>query len=383
MILGCPRAKDYEHVRPNAGMVKVMKYDEDLGKWQGKGSPIYGADVNIMAGIRVSMSGDANTMAFIAPGKSDAGPGRVRVFSYVGSDWEQKGESIENSDPKDKHGRAMFMSRDGNNVAIGSPIKTGGGHVRIYRWDDDALAWVQRGGAVPGGGAYHSVGTSVALNTLGEIVAIGEPFNTAKGKTAGRVRVYNWDDDRIKGGKPSPGWALKGQQLDGEEGDTQGFSVHCTGKGNMITIGAPQYKFAADKDHALFNAAVERPLDFDDDENPEEPWFGSFDDEDDEDDAELAASSSLSMLTTDDGRRNMHSVALADVPLVHNRRHSGGGDADGKQYHDPRIRGKDHGPKYLATVGNGRAHVMGCFDCMFLGDITPSENPYLPKKQIK
>merc|ERR1711865_1050470 len=58
----------------------------------------------------------------------------------------------------------------------------------------------------------------------------------AKGKTAGRVRVYRWDETRVKGGHASPGWALKGQELDGEEGDTNGFSVHLTGKGHMIAL---------------------------------------------------------------------------------------------------------------------------------------------------
>jgi len=247
-VLGCPRAKDYTHVRPNAGMVKVMKWLEAEEKWVAKGSPIYGNTTNIMAGIRVSMSGDANTMAFIAPGSDDddPSPGRVRVFNFEDSedgDWVPMGEPIVNWDENDLRGRCMYMSRDGLNVAVGSPTKEGGGHVRIYRWDADGMAWLQRGQPVPGGGSYHSVGTSVAMNTEGEVVAVGSPFNSAKGKTAGRVRVYRWDATRVKGGHPSPGWSMKGQELDGEEGDTNGFSVHLTGKGHMITIGAPQYKW--------------------------------------------------------------------------------------------------------------------------------------------
>ena len=81
-VLGCPRAKDYTHVRPNAGMVKVMKWLEEDEKWVAKGSPIYGNTTNIMAGIRVSMSGDANTMAFIAPGMSDAGTVQTEFLGW-------------------------------------------------------------------------------------------------------------------------------------------------------------------------------------------------------------------------------------------------------------------------------------------------------------
>ena len=188
-------------------MVKVMKFDEDLMKWVGKGNPIYGNATNIMAGIRVSMSGDSNTMAFIAPGTNDHDPtpGRVRVFTYKGAEWEQMGEPIVNWDKNDKRGRAMCMSRDGKVVAVGSPQLEGTGHTRIYAWDDAAEAWLQRGEAIPGGGSFHETGTNVALNTLGDIVAVGAPMNSDKGKTAGRVRIYHWDDERIKDGVPAPG----------------------------------------------------------------------------------------------------------------------------------------------------------------------------------
>merc|ERR1719263_1124553 len=65
---------------------------------------------------------------------------------------------------------------------------------------------------------------------------------------------------------PVPGWALKGQKLDGDEEDTAGFSLHLTGKGHMITIGSPQYLYKRDKEHLMFNAAVNPPLDEDDDD---------------------------------------------------------------------------------------------------------------------
>merc|ERR1719272_610759 len=222
------------------------------------------------------------------------------------------------------------MSRDGKVVAIGSPQLGGTGHTRIYAWDVDETAWTQRGDAVPGGGSYHETGTNVALNTLGDIVAIGAPMDSDKGKTAGRVRIYHWDEERVKGGEPAPGWALKGQQLDGDEGDTNGFSVHLSGRGNMVTIGAPQYKWRADQDAVFFNAATEEQLDMEDDQDA--------DDESDDEDED--------------------------------------GDEDGKQYSDPRIMGKEPGAGKLKTKGNGRAHVLGAFKCMFLGDIKPAENPY-------
>jgi len=347
LVLGCPRAKDFLHVRPNAGMVKVMKWLVDDEKWVAKGSPIYGNTTNIMAGIRVSMSGDSNTMAFIAPGSDDddPSPGRVRVFNFVdeepGGDWVPMGEPIVNWDENDLRGRCMYMSRDGLNVAVGSPTKEGGGHVRIYRWDESA--WVQRGGPVPGGGSYHSVGTSVALNTEGNVVAVGSPFNSHKGITAGRVRVYRWDENRVKNGYPEPGWSLKGQELDGEEGDTNGFSVHLTGKGHMVTIGAPQYKWKLDKDHAFFNAAVE-PLHSNDYEPEDEDE--DEEDRDDEDDEP--------MLTANAHRKRVALSSKEDEPQ----------SSAGTPFKRPK------------NFGYGRVRVLGAFHCEFLGDIVPPDNPY-------
>jgi hypothetical protein len=377
LVLGCPLAKDYAHVRPNSGLVKVMKYDEDELKWASKGSPIYGLFPNICAGVRVSMSGDANTMAFIAPGRidSDPTPGRVRVFTYAGEDWEQLGEPIINFDPNDMRGRAMAMSRDGLTIAIGSPKKSGGGHVRVYTWEDPA--WVQKGQTVEGGGgSYHSVGTSVALNTDGSILALGAPHNAIKGDSAGRVSVYYWNEERTKGGTnlspggmPVPGWALKGQKLDGDEGDTNGFSVHLTGKGHMITMGSPQYKHKRDKDHLLFNAAVEPPLNEDD----EELYGADHEEDEDEDDKVHDEEAPLHRLVVRD-------TALSDVPIgrldaAAGLPFSSGGDASGKQ----KAKGdhlQKHGAAFGKTKGNGRARVMGAFKCNFLGDITPPDNPY-------
>ena len=364
LVLGCPRAKDFVHVRPNAGMVKVMKWLEAEEKWVAKGSPIYGNTTNIMAGIRVSMSGDSNTMAFIAPGMDDddPSPGRVRVFNFdegaEDADWTPMGEPIVNLDPNDLRGRCMYMSRDGLNVAIGSPTKEGGGHVRIYRWSEDEMQWVQRGNPVPGGGSYHSVGTSVAMNTEGNVVAVGSPFNSAKGKTAGRVRVYRWDVDRVKGGNPSPGWSLKGQELDGEEGDTNGFSVHLTGKGHMITIGAPQYKWKLDKDHLFFNAAVE-PLHTDgygheDEEGEAGDEEEEEEDEDEDEEDEDVEDAAAPMLRANAHRKRVALSSKDDEPE----------SSAGKPFQRPK------------NFGNGRARVLGAFHCEFLGDIVPPDNPY-------
>jgi len=397
LAIGCPRMNDHDNVRPNAGQVRVYKFDtEGIGDaeptfdWQLKGSPVFGAETNIIAGVRVGMSGDANTMSFMAPGlsKNVKGYGRVRVFTWEENEWKQKGEPIINYDENDKRGRAMHMSRDGLNVAIGSPskIKHRTGHVRVFSWDDDTGGWVQKGEAVPGGGSYHTVGHSVAMNTDGSKLAVGSPFNSFKGKTAGRARVYYWKDDRMKNGVLSPAWVLRGQKMDGDPGDTNGFSLAISGKGNMIAIGAPQFKHKKDKDALFFNAATQPQLDFDDEDvEPDEEYDeDEFVDEDadedtlDEDGApqltlgrELVEKSDKSQLrdnSHDKRQKNrIEPKSHRSSPAVQLAQLSKTPGEDEHSY---------HGPNYYKKQGFGRARVQGAFECHFKGDLTPPENPY-------
>merc|ERR1719263_1976489 len=335
------------------------------------------------------MSGLSDVMAFIAPGSNDddPSPGRVRVFSYVGDppegDWFPKGEPIVNWDENDKRGRCMAMSRDGNNIIVGAPTRNNSGHARVYRYDKKADAWLQRGEPIEGGGAYHTVGTSVAINSEGTIIAVGAPFNSHNGKTAGRVRIYYWNAHRTKDGIPAPGWSMKGQTLDGEEGDTNGFSVYITGKGNMVTVGAPQYKWKQDKDHVKFNAAVEPTLDYDDEEDmPEEDEADDAAEEAEEDEPVTGTTpytedASSHMLTANSHWKR---AALSEVPTDRldtaasspKSDKSSGGDAVGKQNSIP---SRPIVPP-PTNKGNGRARVLGAFQCMFQGDIVPPDSPY-------
>ena len=143
---------------------------------------------------------------------------------------------------------------------------------------------------------------------------------------------------------------MKGQELDGEEGDTNGFSVHLTGKGHMITIGAPQYKWKLDKDHAFFNAAVE-PLHSADYEPTEDDEVDE--DEDDEGDEGEDEEDAEPMLTANAHRKRV-ALSSKDEPQ----------SSAGKPFERPK------------NFGNGRVRVLGAFHCEFLGDIVPPENPY-------
>ena len=69
----------------------------------------------------------------------------VRIFSFVGDNWKQKGGD---SDCKlsGEHNGHVSISGDGTRVAIGTG--SGSGHVRIFSFVDDD--WTQKGGDIVG-----------------------------------------------------------------------------------------------------------------------------------------------------------------------------------------------------------------------------------------
>jgi hypothetical protein len=62
------------------------------------------------------------------------------------------------------------------------------GHVRVYKYM--AGAWTQVGVDIDGEAADDNSGYSVSLNSNGNTVAIGSPYNDGNGSNSGKVHVY-------------------------------------------------------------------------------------------------------------------------------------------------------------------------------------------------
>ncbi len=141
-----------------------------------------------------SLSADGHTVAVGAPKNSDVGTwvGQVRVFSYDGSSWTQKGSEI-NGEAENDFSGPVGLSADGNTVAIGAPQNDGAGdnfgNVRIF--DFDGSNWTQRGASIPGETLNGQSGHSVGISADGNRVVIGSPFYTESGQAPkGQVRVF-------------------------------------------------------------------------------------------------------------------------------------------------------------------------------------------------
>jgi hypothetical protein len=175
----------------DAGHVRVYTWNGSA--WVQQGADIDGETADDLSGWSVSMP-DANTVAIGAPGNGGNGSsaGHVRVYVWNGSAWVQKGADIDGEAAGDESGWSVSMP-NANTVAIGSQFNDGSGtdagHVRVYTWNGSA--WVQRGSDIDGEAGGDQAGWSVSMpdaNTL----AIGAILNDGTASNAGHVRVFTF-----------------------------------------------------------------------------------------------------------------------------------------------------------------------------------------------
>ena len=212
-----------------AGHVRVFSWQGNA--WAQKGLDIDAEEAGDWFGYSVSMP-DANTIGI--GGKYNDGnglrAGHARVYHWVGNAWVQKGGDIDGEATYDNFGESVSMP-DANTIAIGSIDNDGGGenagHVRVYTWNGSA--WVKKGQDIDGEAAGDNSGYSVAMPDA-NTVAISAIYNDGGGLSSGHVRVYQWSGST---------WVKKGQDIDGEAvGDLSGESVSMP-NANTVAIGAP------------------------------------------------------------------------------------------------------------------------------------------------
>jgi hypothetical protein len=220
-----------------AGHVRIYTWSGSA--WAQKGIDIDGEAAGDHSGTSVSLSSDGNTVAIGAPNNDGNGTnaGHVRIYSWNGFIWEQKGADIDGEAEGDRSGESISLSSDGNTVAIGAKYNDGitgnnndnRGHVRVYSWNGSV--WVQKGTDIDGESMYDQSGASVSLSSDGNTVAIGATLNSANGSAAGHVRIYGWSGSA---------WEQKGTDIDGEAAwDYSGTSVSLSSNGSTVAIGAP------------------------------------------------------------------------------------------------------------------------------------------------
>ena len=213
----------------DAGHVRVYTWNGST--WTQKGADMDGEAAGDLSGSSISMS-DANTVAIGAPFNDGNGndSGHVRIYTWNGSTWIQKGIDINGEAANDQSGRSVSMP-DANTVAIGAIRNDGNGtdagHVRVYTWNGST--WMQKGADMDGAGADDRSGSAVSMPDA-NTVAIGAPSNNGNGSSSGHVRIYTWNGSA---------WVQQNPDIDSEAaGDQSGASVSMPDP-NTVAIGAP------------------------------------------------------------------------------------------------------------------------------------------------
>ncbi len=216
-----------------AGQVRVYSWNGSA--WVQKGGDIDGEAAGDQFGYSVNLSDDGNIFAAggIRNDGSASNAGHVRVYEWNGSAWAQKGADLNGEATGDNFGYSVSLSGDGTTLAVGAPLNAGGGtgagHVRIFKWNGSS--WQQSGSDLNGEAAGDNFGTSVSLNSDGSNLAVGAPYNAAGGFSAGHVRVYSFNGSS---------WTQIGADIDGDATfQTFGKSVSLI-DGNTLAVGAPE-----------------------------------------------------------------------------------------------------------------------------------------------
>ena len=216
----------------NSGHVRI--YDWNGTAWIQLGADIDGEGAGDESGTSLYMSANGDRLAIGAPENDGNGSnsGHVRIYDWNGTAWLQLGADIDGEESFDFSGKSVSMNAAGDRLAIGAPENdgngNGSGHVRIYDWN--GTAWIQLGADIDGDGAGDQSGTSVFMNAAGDRLAIGAPKNDDNGADAGHVRIYDWN---------GTAWTQVGNQIDGEAAyDWSGFSVSMNAVGDRLAIGA-------------------------------------------------------------------------------------------------------------------------------------------------
>jgi hypothetical protein len=154
------------------------------------------------------------------------------IVSAQTPSWEQIGAEIFGEATNNASGKNVAINSDGNIIAIGAPENDQGGanrgHVRVY--ENQSGTWVQKGLDIDGEAMGDQFGRYVCLSADGLTLAVGAPFNDGNGTNSGHVRIFNFN---------GTSWIQLGTDIDGEAaGDEQGTSVCLSADGTIVAMGA-------------------------------------------------------------------------------------------------------------------------------------------------
>lgn len=215
-----------------AGQVRVYSWDGSA--WVQKGADLVGeAPGDAVSSISMSSDGDTIVVGASYNDGNGTDAGHARVYDWNGSAWVQRSNDLDGESSTDYSGQSVSISADGNTLALSSPGNNSNGndsgYVRIYTWSGSS--WTAVGNPIIGESAEDKF-NKVSISTDGKTVAVGATGNDGNGADSGHVRVYSWN---------GTAWIQLGADINGEAaGDISGYSVALSDAGDTVAIGAPE-----------------------------------------------------------------------------------------------------------------------------------------------
>jgi len=184
------------------GSVKIFSWDGTI--WNQKGKTIYGDADGGYFGFSLGMSGDGNIIAAISPYNSN----KIKAYQWDGNAWQQMGSTIFGENTSGITDGAIDLSSDGKTIILGLPNSNGNGatsgKVKVFSWNDSI--WIQKGDNLLGEAAGDRFGHNVKINANGNTIIIGAPLNDSNGSNTGQIKIFDWN---------GTSWMQKGQAFNG------------------------------------------------------------------------------------------------------------------------------------------------------------------------
>ena len=234
-------------VTSNAATLTVSPPPSASG-WVQLGADIDGAAVEEGFARSLSISNDGTVLAAGAWSADVGGQnaGVVRVYSWNGTAWSQRGADFTGGGANQLAGRSVALNGSGSILAIGLPGAAGGeypvnvGKVKVYSWT--GTAWAQRGAdVIPVDiSSMGQAGTSVAMDDSGDLLVVGQPSaSDTTGDQGGKRYVYQWD---------GTAYAILAPSMLGFAGDSLGSKVAVSGDGSTVVVSSPGDDFSSNDD---------------------------------------------------------------------------------------------------------------------------------------
>ena len=220
----------------NVGTGRARAYRLQNGSWLEIGGALdmTGQNSGDLAGWYLDINATGNIIAVGENGWS-GDSGRVRVYQLQNGSWLEIGGALNmtGQNSGDLAGRSVAINSDGNIVAVGERGWSGAsGRVRVYQLQNGS--WLEIGDplAITGQNINDYVGQGLCLNSQGTILAESE-YGWPKGNGNGRVRVYQFQNNTWT--EVGDSLAMTGQN----SGDNAGINIAMGQNGNFIVMGEP------------------------------------------------------------------------------------------------------------------------------------------------